>query len=314
MKKSLIMLGTGVCVLLAISSCQSSKTADGGYETATMASDTIADGEIPPWLLEDDSDVQVDAGTRTPSRNSFAIPEPSATVADTNSGASSSRQNQPELAHNDVSIETPTTDIPTFAPPTAAPVATSSEPSRPAAESQPKKPQSKIAKNTQGKSKTTTKSKGKGRRYEQPTMLTYTVRKGDNLSDIAKRSRTTIAQIKRDSGLKGNTIYPGQTIKVKYIPKNYKPGKTPAKGNAATSTTSKGKNHIIAKGETISGIAKKYGVPYGQILKANNLTAADAAKIRPGKRITIPAKASNSKTSAKKGASAKKKSATKRRR
>ncbi len=304
MKKSLIMLGTGACVLLAFSSCQSSKTADGGYETATMASDIIADGEIPPWLLEDDSDVQVDAGARTPSRNSFAIPEPSATVADTNSGTSSSRQNQPELAQNDVSIETPTTDIPTFTPPTTAPVATSSEPSRPAVGSQPKKPQAKIAKNTQGKKKTG-KSKGKGRRYEQPTMLTYTVRKGDNLSDIAKRSRTTIAQIKRDSGLKGNTIYPGQTIKVKYIPKNYKPGKTTSKGRAAAGSASKRRNHIIAKGETISGIAKRYGVPYGQILKANNLTAADAVKLRPGRRITIPAKASGSKTSAKKKSAAK---------
>lgn len=301
MKKSLILLGSSACVLLAFSSCQSSKTADGGYETATMASDVIADGEIPPWLLEDDSDVQVDAGARTPSRNSFAIPEPSATVADTGSGTGSSRQNQPELAQNDVSIETPTSDIPAIAPPATAPAAASSVPSQPAAGSQtkPKKPQAKIAKNNQSRGKSA-KNRGKGRRYEQPTMLTYTVRKGDNLSDIAKRSRTTVAQIKRDSGLKGNTIYPGQTIKVKYIPKNYKPGKKATQGRAAAGSSAKSRNHIIAKGETISGIAKKYGVPYGQILKANNLTAADAVKLRPGKRIAIPAKASSSKPSAKK--------------
>lgn len=56
MKKSLITLGTSVCVLLTFPSCQSTpKMANGGYEEATMASDTIADGEIPPWLLEDDS-------------------------------------------------------------------------------------------------------------------------------------------------------------------------------------------------------------------------------------------------------------------
>lgn len=312
MKKSLIMLGAGACVLLAFPSCQSSKTtADGGYETATMASDTIADGEIPPWLLEDDSDVQVDAGARTPSRTSYAIPEPEPTVADTGSGSSSSRQNQPELAQNDVNIETPATDVPTFTPPPAEPAPSVSSPPSPSrtsvASSQPKKT---------GASKTSSKgtSKGakKGRRYEKPTMLTYTVRKGDNLSDIAKRSRTTVAQIKKDSGLKGNTIYPGQTIKVRYTPKNYKPGKTTAKGSTAKA---KGKNHIVAKGQTISGIAKQYGVPYGQILKANNLTAEDAAKIRPGKRLVIPGKStSTSKASAKKGTSSKAKRTTKSRR
>lgn len=297
------MLGAGACVLLAFPSCQSSKTADGGYETATMASDTIADGEIPPWLLEDDSDVQVDAGARTPSRTSYAIPEPGPTVADTNSGTSSSRQNQPELAQNDVSIETPATDVPTFTPPPAEPTSTASPAT---VKPQPKKTQASKPKTAKGAAK----ASKKGRRYQEPTMLTYTVRKGDNLSDIAKRSRTTVAQIKRDSGLKGNTIYPGQTIKVKYIPKNYKPGKTTAKGSAA-----KAKNHIVSRGETISGIAKKYGVPYGQILKANDLTAADAAKIRPGKRLVIPGKStSTSKASAKKGTSSKAKRTAKSRR
>lgn len=305
MKKSLIMLGAGACVLLAFPSCQSSKkTADGGYETATMASDTIADGEIPPWLLEDDSDVQVDAGARTPSRTSYAIPEPGPTVADTNSGTGSSRQNQPELAQNDVSIETPATDVPTFTSPPAEPTYTASSS---AVKTQPKKAQASKPKTTKG----TAKAGKKGRRYEEPTMLTYTVRKGDNLSDIAKRSRTTVAQIKRDSGLKGNTIYPGQTIKVKYIPKNYKPGKSTAKGS--TARTAGSRNHIVAKGETISGIAKKYGVPYGQILKANNMSAADATRIRPGKRIVIPGKASTaSKTTAKKGTSSKAKRSSRR--
>lgn len=132
-------------------------------------------------------------------------------------------------------------------------------------------------------------------------MLTYKVRPGDNLSDIAKRSRTTVAQIKKDSGLKGDTIYPGQTIKVKYIPKDYKPGKSSNKGGSATNTKApKGQNHIVAKGETISGIAKRYGIPYTDILKANNLSASDAVKIRPGKRISIPSKSTGKSSNKKK--------------
>jgi len=71
---------------------------------------SVADGEIPPWLLEDDGSTQVDAGDYTPdARNQYAIPDPEATVAD--SGASGSAdQNQPALAglqDDDIAVETP---------------------------------------------------------------------------------------------------------------------------------------------------------------------------------------------------------------
>lgn len=46
--------------------------------------------------------------------------------------------------------------------------------------------------------------------------------------------------------------------------------------------------HMVRKGETVAGIAKKYGVPQSELLKANNLPSAKA--LRPGKAITIPGK------------------------
>lgn len=290
MKKSLIMLGAGACVLLAFPSCQSSKNSGGygDYEEATMASDTIADGDIPPWLLEDDGSDQISAGERTLSRNDYAIPEPDEALAETGSRMSSSRQNQPKLADNDVSVEKPTLEVPQWenpvpdsavtaiAPPPAKPIAKTTAPKA-------NKPSAKTGKkSSQG---------SRAKRYKEPTMITYTVRPGDNLSDIAKRSRTTVAQIKKSSGLKSDTIYPGQIIKVKYSPKNYKPGKAGSKG--ASKPAAKTRNHVVAKGETISGIAKKYGVSTSEVLRANNMSGADAMKIRAGKRIVIPAKASS---------------------
>jgi len=292
MNKSLIMFGASVCVLLAFPACQSSKNSGGygDYEEATMASDTIADGEIPPWLLEDDGSAQISAGERTLSRNDYAIPEPNEALAETGSRMNSSRQNQPNLAENDVNVEKPLPDIPAWETPTpdSAIAAIDTPPARPTANTpaKPKKPSAKPGKRPS--------PRARNKRYEEPTMLTYTVRPGDNLSDIAKRSRTTVAQIKKSSGLKGDTIYPGQTIKVRYIPKNYKPGKAASKQKAV-----KNRNHVVAKGETISGIAKKYGLPYGAILKANNMSTTDATKIRPGKRIVIPGKTTASKTNTK---------------
>jgi len=61
-----------------------------------------------------------------------------------------------------------------------------------------------------------------GKRFNEPTMLTYTVRPGDNLEEIARNSRTTVKQIKKSSGLKSSKIRPGQVIKVLYVPKHYK--------------------------------------------------------------------------------------------
>lgn len=293
MKKTLTMLSMGACVLLALNSCRSTYADEGDFESATMASDSIADGEMPPWLIDDVDDGwdggQIPAGATT--HEHYPIPEPGESVASVyGSGAS---QVQPHVAEQgarvhdtpgDVHVERPTTAIAANTPGTAQHIGIPSP--DPVAKPTPvRKPSTQKA--TASTKKPGKKAKKPAKRYTEPTMLTYKVRKGDNLSDIAKRSRTTVAQIKKDSKLKGDTIYPGQIIKVRYIPKDYKPSK---KKNAAA----KVQTHVVAKGQTISGIAKKYGVPYTDILKANGMSLRDASRIRPGKRLVIPAPAKKS--------------------
>ena len=48
----------------------------------------------------------------------------------------------------------------------------------------------------------------------KPTARTYTVRKGDNLSTIAKRFGLTVSKLRSLNGMKGSTIKPGQKLKV----------------------------------------------------------------------------------------------------
>ena len=291
MKRLFIAPALGACALLMIPACTS--TDGDGYTTETaLPMSEVADGEIPPWLLEDDgtNGAHVDAGPRTPSladaaRNAYAIPEPT----ETPSGAVS--QNQPALgAADDSIVETPVTAgtdpllstglaVPGTVNGTGTITATTATTS--------KTTDSSTKSGTKSSSSSGKKSGSKGgKKPKQPTMVVYKVRAGDNLSDIAKRSNTTVAQIMRDSNLKSTTIHPGQTIKVRFTPKGYKAG-TSTKGSSAKSS---GKTHTITSGQTLSGIAARYGVTTSQLMKANGLTAADAKKIRPGQKLTIPSK------------------------
>ncbi|MEM6820537.1 MAG: LysM peptidoglycan-binding domain-containing protein [Verrucomicrobiota bacterium] len=51
------------------------------------------------------------------------------------------------------------------------------------------------------------------------TTKTYLVRKGDTLSRIASRNKISVNSLRRANGLKGNTIYPGNRLKIPAIAK-----------------------------------------------------------------------------------------------
>lgn len=313
MKKSLISFGMGVGVFLMLPSCQSNHASQGSasYEEAVPMSEyAVADGELPPWLA-DDSDIpdyllesgdkgQVSASARTPElRNSYAIPEGDATASTGSSSPTS--QNQPNLAANtspedDVIVEAET---PAFTAPIPSPsTSTATVSGAPAKIATGSATITGTKASSQGKKLVNNKKFRKGKKLDKPTWVTYKVRPGDSLALIAKRSHTTVAQIRKDSGIKGHIIHPGQEIKVRYTPNNY------SAKNKKGSTGSKSSVHTVKSGETISGIAKRYGIGTQQLLKANGLNSSQATKIRPGRKLTIPGKnTAKAKTSVKKGKS-----------
>lgn len=282
MKKTLSIIGLGASVLVALSSCSHNHGDTLGYEEAMPISElAVGDSELPPWVLEGDDSYQIPAGDRTPEvdRNHFATPEPGESMAVSNGITS---QNQPAVAHDDTVVDSHVADdfdpyaMPTGAGSTAAP-ATPGAPQAPVATTTPKKPRP-VASN---KKKI---DKKKVKKVSEPTLVVYKVRPGDNLYEIAKRSNTTIAQIRKDSGIKGDIIHPGQTIKVRFTPKGYKAGK-----KKATPTTT---SYVVKKGDMLSKVAARHGVSTAALLKANNLTMAQAGKVRPGTKIVIPGKTS----------------------
>lgn len=100
--------------------------------------------------------------------------------------------------------------------------------------------------------------------------VTYTVRKGDTLSEIAEKYGTSSKSLRRWNRL-GRHIYPGQKLTV------YTNG-----GSGSTRSASV----KVRKGDTLWDIARAHGVSLTSLLRENNLSKRST--IRPGDTLRIP--------------------------
>jgi LysM repeat protein len=87
----------------------------------------------------------------------------------------------------------------------------------------------------------------------------YTIRSGDTLSEIAARYDTTVARLVKVNRLPGNgsLIYAGESIKVP--------------GAGGGSSSGGGRSHLVVRGDTLSGIAARYGVSQTALASANGI-------------------------------------------
>jgi LysM repeat protein len=107
----------------------------------------------------------------------------------------------------------------------------------------------------------------------------HTVVKGDTLGAIARRYGTTSAAIKQANGMTSDTVVLGKKLA---IPGSSGPVKS-APPAAASGNSHGSKVHVVAKGDTLSKIAAKYGTTAEAIKKANGMksdTVVLGAKLR----------------------------------
>lgn len=129
-----------------------------------------------------------------------------------------------------------------------------------------------------------------------PKTKYYTVKRGDNLGEIADKYNVTVADIKKWNRLKSSTVARGKSLKiitnesvvqtVKKEPKadNQQIAASDAKINkedkakkvikSDTLSTAVATYYVVQKGDNLSNIAKKYNVSVEEIKEWNNLSNA----------------------------------------
>lgn len=115
------------------------------------------------------------------------------------------------------------------------------------------------------KPKTTTPAITTGKQLHQSTH-NYTVSYGDTLSSIASRYGMTVNALVTLNGIKNpNWIYPGQVLRVADS------GQGSAVSQKATTTTMTG-SYTVRYGDTLSGIASRYGTSISALTSLNGIS------------------------------------------
>lgn len=130
--------------------------------------------------------------------------------------------------------------------------------------------------------------------------IVHKVKSGEYLGKIATKYRVSVNQIKKWNNLKSNNIRVGQRLVI------YRGGKGPVStASSSSSTASKGSTtaasngssgssasyHTVRSGDTLSGIATKYGTTVSRIKELNGLTSNN---IKVGQRLKVKASSSSS--------------------
>jgi LysM repeat protein len=120
-----------------------------------------------------------------------------------------------------------------------------------------------------------------------PTQIIHIVQAGETLSEIARTYDTTADAIAQANGLSdANALREGQEL---LIPPPAPPAPTGEASPAAVPTQSSTvgqRIHVVQEGETVSGIARKYGVTAADIIQANGLDDPNAISV--GQALVIP--------------------------
>ena len=136
----------------------------------------------------------------------------------------------------------------------------------------------------------------------------YKIRRGDSLSVIARRYRTTVTQLKAWNRLASNRLQIGRYLIVRSPDGRTQPTRT-ARSSTASSRSRRASEPIpsngqyrIRQGDNLSDIADRFGTTVAELKRTNGLRSS---RIRAGKYLTVgPATAAAGKPSVTRAASA----------
>lgn len=104
----------------------------------------------------------------------------------------------------------------------------------------------------------------------------YTVKRGDTLGKIAMQYGTTVQEIAQINGIQNvNLIYPGQVLRIH----------TNSNIHGSESNSTGKTYYTIKRGDTLWGIARRYGTTVQNLVKWNNIQNPNL--IYPGQRLIL---------------------------
>ncbi len=131
------------------------------------------------------------------------------------------------------------------------------------------------------------KAKG-GEPSDEPKLRTHTVKQGDTLLGIALKYGVSLSALAKQNGIPTNKrLSLGQELRIPPGPAKSNDGAKGAKSKAAPKKKPE-RTYTVKKGDTLSGIANRYGLSSKDIARRNGLNVKKS--IRPGQKLIIPNK------------------------
>ena len=129
--------------------------------------------------------------------------------------------------------------------------------------------------------------------------ITYKVEKGDTLYSISRKYQITVAELRTANNLSENDVIKvGQKLIIPDadIGTAAALSSTKTAGSSASASTAKTVEYVVAKGDTLYGIARKNGMTVADLMAINNLDSS--AVIKVGQKFKVSAGSTSSSSSA----------------
>ena len=129
--------------------------------------------------------------------------------------------------------------------------------------------------------------------------ITYEVEKGDTLYSISRKYQITVAELRTANNLSENDVIKvGQKLIIPDadIGTAAALSSTKTAGSSASASTAKTVEYVVAKGDTLYGIARKNGMTVADLMAINNLDSS--AVIKVGQKLKVSAGSTSSSSSA----------------
>ncbi|HEU5170328.1 MAG TPA: LysM peptidoglycan-binding domain-containing protein [Gemmatimonadales bacterium] len=121
-----------------------------------------------------------------------------------------------------------------------------------------------------------------------PDVTWHRVKRGETLGAIARRYAVSQRQVQAWNGMgKSTRIRAGQRLRVSAAGSGAVATQRTAKTRVTSNSGARAHNHVVRRGETLAGLARRYGVTVQALRDANNLAADEVLK--SGTRLRIPA-------------------------